>query len=63
MSVKVLMTVTAAIFWNLMLYTLVNYCQHFRGTICLHLQIRRVSHAVKKWYECRERSNMDWDPE
>jgi hypothetical protein len=51
---------TAAIFWKLMLYSLVN---HFKGTICLHLQARRLSQAVKKWYECRERTDLDWGHE
>jgi hypothetical protein len=40
MAVNVGVTVTAAIFWNLMHYNLVNYCHHFRGTICLYLQVR-----------------------
>jgi len=41
-------TMKMAVFWVMILYSLVVVCQHFRGCLCLHLQAGWVSHVRKR---------------
>jgi hypothetical protein len=45
-------------FWEMISCILVDIYQHFRGTYCLHLEVRRVSYAGRNAERYR-----DWSKE